>query len=87
MLELRTLMNFPAETKPYLTLPMFIYYVLSDVADFPENQNYFYYTRNNLLQNIIYHLEHPDLYSIKFHLLNPGQFSVISQQCSIILCS
>jgi len=45
-------MNFPAETKPYLTLPMVIYYVLSDVTDFPKKQNYFPYTRNNLLQNI-----------------------------------
>ena len=36
MLELRTLMNFPAEIKPYLTLPMVIYYVLSDVPDFPK---------------------------------------------------
>jgi len=78
MLELRTLINFPAETKPYLTLPMVIYYVVSDASDFPKKQNYFYYTRNNLLQNIIYHLELPDLYSIKLQLLNPDQFSVIS---------
>jgi hypothetical protein len=36
MLELRTLINFPAETKPYLTLPMVNYYVSSNLTGLPE---------------------------------------------------
>jgi hypothetical protein len=38
MLELRTFMNFPVETKAYLTLPMVAYftYVISDVRDLPK---------------------------------------------------
>lgn len=38
-------MNFPEETKAYLTLPMVVYFtydVLSDVSYLPINQNYSY---------------------------------------------